>query len=253
MKYLLFITLSILLFNCKDVKQYVSEEKETAQTIIDKTIAVTGVTALNESDLSFTFRDIKYRAIRSKGQFSLMRTLSQGNDDLIMDELTNTGFSRRFNDVVVSIGDSMAVAYSASVNSVHYFSVLPYGLNDAAVNKELLENVSVKNKKYNTIKVTFNQDGGGEDFEDVFMYWVNKETNKVDYLAYSYNEDDVKGIRFREACNERYVDGIRFVDYNNYKPEDTSISITDLPQLFEKGDLKLLSKIELEAINITLN
>jgi hypothetical protein len=138
------------------------------------------------------------------------------------------------------------------VNSVHYFSVLPYGLNDLAVKKTLLEAVLIKNKMYDTVKVTFNQDGGGEDFEDVFMYWINKETSKIDYLAYSYNEVDGKGIRFREAYNERYVEGIRFVDYNNYKPKSTSISLINLPQLFKKGGLELLSKIELETITITL-
>ena len=173
--------------------------------------------------------------------------------EVTVDSLTNIGFTRHLNNQAVNVPDSMAVKYSASVNSVHYFSVLPYGLNDAAVNKQLMNDVLVKNKMYSTVKVTFAQDGGGEDFEDVFMYWVNKETSKIDYLAYSYNEDDGKGIRLREAYNERYVDGVRFVDYKNYKPIDASISLTDLPLLFEKEKQKLLSKIELENIEVTLN
>ncbi|MFT4612632.1 MAG: hypothetical protein ACJA1H_001346 [Glaciecola sp.] len=251
MKYLLLIILSVLLLSCKDVKQDVSEEKQTVQSIIDKTIQVSGVAALGESDLIFTFRDLRYRAIRSHGKFGLIRMITEGENRTV-DSLTNTGFIRRFNYEVVDVPDSMAVRYSASVNSVHYFSVLPYGLNDTAVNKELLEDVLVKNKTYSTVKVTFNQNGGGEDFEDVFMYWINKETSKIDYLGYSYNETDGKGIRFREAYNERYVEGVRFVDYNNYKPEGASISLTDLPQVFEKGGLTLLSKIELETITVKL-
>ena len=252
MKYLSLIVLSVLLFNCKDVKQDVSEEKQTAQSSIDKAIKVAGVDRLEASDLAFTFRNVRYRAVRSNGKFSLIRMRTQGKD-LVVDSLTNTGFTRKFNSEVVDVPDSMATRYSASVNSVHYFSVLPYGLNDKAVNKTLLKDVSVKNKIYNTIKVTFNQDGGGEDFEDVFIYWINKDTNKIDYLAYSYNESDGKGIRFREAYNERFVEGVRFVDYNNYKPEDASTSLIDLPQLFENGTLKLLSKIELENITVKLN
>ena len=251
MKYFLLIILSVLLFHCKEVKQDFSEEKQTVQSIIDKTIHVSGVAALADSDLIFTFRDIRYRAIRSDGKFSLIRMIAKGGDWTV-DSLTNTGFTRRFNEKVVNVPDSMAVKYSASVNSVHYFSVLPYGLNDPAVKKELLEDILLKNKKYSTIKVTFKQDGGGEDFEDVFMYWINKETSKIDYLAYSYNEIDGKGIRFREGYNERYVQGVRFVDYNNYRPEDGSLSLTELPQLFEIGGLKLLSKIELETITVKL-
>jgi hypothetical protein len=252
MKFLLVVIISVVLFSCKDVKKDVSEEKPTVQSIIDKTIEVSGVAALDDSDLIFTIRDIRYRAIRSYGNFSLIRMITEG-EDWTVDSLTNTGFTRRFNYETVNVTDSMAVRYSASVNSVHYFSVLPYGLNDTAVNKKLLEDITIKNKIYSTVKVTFNQDGGGEDFEDVFMYWVNKETSKIDYLAYSYNEADGKGIRFREGYNERYIEGVRFVDYNNYKPEDSAITLIDLPQLFDNGALQLLSKIELEAIALSLN
>ena len=60
-------------------------------------------------------------------------------------------------------------SYSASVNSVHYFAVLPYGLDGKAVNKTYVNKVDIKGKSYHKIKVTFNEEGGGEDFEDVFM------------------------------------------------------------------------------------
>nr|WP_321230476.1 DUF6503 family protein [uncultured Psychroserpens sp.] len=267
MKYLLSIILSVLLLNCKNVKQDVSDtsttlstsEKQTAQSIIDSSITISGGAKFDASTIEFDFRDKHYLAYRDKETFNLERRYEDASAQYfdtisnIKDVVNNKGFQRFVNDFPMAVPDSMAVKYSASVNSVHYFSVLPYGLNDNAVIKTLLEDVSVKNKKYNTIKVTFNQDGGGEDFEDVFMYWINQETNKVDYLAYSYNEIDGKGIRFREAYNERYVEGIRFVDYNNYKPEDASISLTDLPQLFENGKLNLLSKIELENISVKLN
>jgi hypothetical protein len=142
----------------------------------------------------------------------------------------------------------MAVKYTASVNTVHYFALLPYGLNDAAVNKSSLGEVTIKNKVYHKIKVTFSQEGGGEDYEDVFVYWIDAETFKADYIAYSYIEDDGVGIRFREAYNERMVNGLRFVDYNNYKSEDATMDLLGLDKAFESGSLKLLSKIELENI-----
>ncbi len=144
----------------------------------------------------------------------------------------------------------MAIKYSSSVNSVHYFSVLPYGLNAAAVNKEYLKKVEIKGRTYHKIKVTFNKENGGEDFEDVFVYWFDTEDYKVGYLAYSYNESDGLGLRFREAYNERYIDGVRFVDYNNYKPKKNTISVIDLDSLFEADRLKLLSKIELEHVKV---
>ncbi|MEH6536234.1 MAG: DUF6503 family protein [Psychroserpens sp.] len=248
MKYFLSIILALFLFNCKQEKV----EQTSVQTIIDASIEVSGGDLVSSSTIDFGFRDRHYKAIRNSGKFQLERKF-EDSMGIVKDVLTNDRFTRYINNNVFVVSDGKEQAYSASVNSVHYFSVLPFGLNDAAVQTTLLETISVKNKKYHTIKVTFDQNGGGEDFEDVFVYWVNKDTNKVDYLAYSYNESDGKGIRFREAYNERYVEGIRFVDYNNYKPEDTSVSLTDLPQLFESGTLKLLSKIELENLVVTLN
>jgi len=57
-------------------------------------------------------------------------------------------------------------------------------------------------------------------------------------------------MRFREAYNERYVKGIRFVDYNNYKPYNNNEKLLDLDRLFENNELKLLSKIETEKVEV---
>jgi hypothetical protein len=247
MKYVLLVCLSLFLLNCQDSKT----EKRSAETIINTAIEVSGGKIINSSTIDFDFRDMHYKAIRDRGVFQFERQFRDSTS--IKDVLNNNGFQRFVNDFPMAVPDSMAVKYSASVNSVHYFSVLPFGLNNDAVNKEQLKDMSIKNKSYQTIKVTFNQDGGGEDFEDVFMYWIHPETHKVDYLAYSYSENDGKGLRFREAYNERYIEGIRFVDYNNFKPEDETIALTSLPQLFESGTLKLLSKIELEGIVVIPN
>lgn len=92
---------------------------------------------------------------------------------------------------------------------------------------------------------------GGKDFDDVFMYWIHKQNFTVDYFAYKYSVEG-GGIRFREAYNARIIEGIRFVDYNNYKPESKDVSLEKLDSLFEKGALKLLSTIETEDITVTL-
>ena len=248
MKYYIVLLLSFFLLNCKSE----SSQKQSVQSIIDASIETSGGDKIASSTIEFDFRDIHYKANRHKGKFELERTFKD-SASTYRDVLSNTSFRRYRDDKPMTVEDSMAVKYSASVNSVHYFSVLPFGLNDEAVNKELLEDVSIKNQKYHSVKVTFEQDGGGEDYEDKFIYWIHTETNKVHYLAYSYNESDGKGYRFREAYNERYVDGIRFVNYNNYMPLIDTVLLTNLPKLFEEGKLKLLSKIELETIVVTSN
>lgn len=241
MKQILFSFFMLLaVVSCKKVEQ------PNAETIINKAIEVSGGNLIDSSTIDFDFRDKHYKAIRNKGMFQFEREFKD-SVNVIKDVYTNTDFTRFINNEAVVVHDSMVRKYSNSINSVHYFSVLPYGLDAAAVNKTYLEDVVIKGEKYHKIKVTFNQDGGGEDFEDVFVYWVNTDTNKIDYLAYSYLTNG-GGMRFREAYNERYVNGIRFVDYNNYKPKNKAANLFDLDRLFENGELKLLSKIETENV-----
>ncbi len=242
-KFLLVVIIIVLFVGCK------KEDSINAQSIVDKSIEISGGKKTNNSIIHFNFRKRHYKAIRSKGTYQLEREFKDSLD-VIKDILSNEGFKRYINSELVKVADSMIPRYSASVNSVHYFSVLPYGLNDAAVNKQYLDKVKLKGKYYYKIKVTFNQEGGGEDFDDVFIYWVDAESFKTAYIAYSYAEPDGLGFRFREAYNERYVNGIRFVDYNNYKPKEASATLEKLDELFENDKLQLLSKIELENISV---
>ncbi len=248
MKYISIVVLALFVFSCKNESKI---ERLSANEIINKSIEVSGGERFDQSKLKFEFRDIYYQALRRNHEFLLVRVLVK-DDDSIFDMLSNVGFERYHNEEFVKLEDSMVKKYTASVNSVHYFSVLPYGLNDKAVTKELIGEAQIKAKDYYKIKVTFNQEDGGEDYEDVFIYWVNKQSFKVDYLAYSYNEDDGIGMRFREAYNERYINGLRFVDYKNYKAKGTSIQLLDLAKAFENNQLELLSKIELENVKVNL-
>ena len=83
------------------------------------------------------------------------------------------------------------------------------------------------------------------------MYWVDKKDFTVDYLAYKYAVNG-GGIRFRKAYNERGIEGIRFVDYKNYKPETLDVSLQDLDTLFENDKLELLSIIENTEVTVKL-
>lgn len=228
------------------------QEKEilTANTIVEKAIAKACSDNCDHAEISFIFRDIKYNSVRNAGKFQFERIFTDSLG-LIRDVLSNEGFQRYRNDSLVAVVDTMASKYASSVNSVHYFIQLPYSLKDPAVQKQLHGETSINGKPYYKIGVTFQKEGGGEDFEDQFMYWIHKEDFTVDYLAYSYQVDG-GGIRFREAYNVRNINGIRFADYNNYKPKRLEVPLTELDILFQQGKLELLSKIESENIQVTL-
>jgi hypothetical protein len=240
---LVLLAICLVAVSCKE------KQIPNAQNIVDKAIEVSGGENYNNFELEFDFRDKHYRLVRNQGSYTYERQFVDSLNT-IKDELSNSGFKRYIDNELTAVADSMAVKYTSSVNSVHYFIQLPFGLNDAAVNKAYIDLVTINNQKYHKLKVTFNQEGGGEDYEDVFVYWINVENFKTEYIAYSYAEDDGLGLRFREAYNERYINGLRFVDYKNYKPESSNADVLNLDVLFEANKLKLLSKIENENITV---
>jgi hypothetical protein len=245
MKRLLILFSLILLFSCNE-----KDEALSAQMIIDKAIESSCNGNCGNANIDFTFRDKCYISNRNGGSYRYER-ISSDSTGVTEDVLSNAGFTRQKNNILIAVPDSMATKYSNSINSVIYFAQLPFGLNAAAVKKELLGETFIKGEVYYEIRVSFEEEGGGKDFDDVFVYWIHKDKFTVDYLAYLY-EVDGGGIRFREAYNPRVVNGIRFADYNNYKPENLDVSLSNLDVLFEQGALKLLSKIETESVSVQL-
>lgn len=242
MKYSLILLVFCLSLSCENQK------KPNAQDIVDMAIAQAGGERYYNSKIEFDFRDRNYCAVRDNADFKLERQTFK-DSVVTTDILSNSYFLRLENEEQVALEDSTKTKLSNSVNSVHYFSVLPYGLNDAAARKAYLGEVKVKGQNYHKIEVTFSEEGGGTDFDDVFLYWINTENHHVDYLAYEFHVNG-GGMRFREAYNERTINGIRFVDYKNYKPIDKGVKLHDLDTAFEASNLELLSNIELENVKV---
>lgn len=220
---------------------------ENAQSIVNAATHVAGSEKLNRSSVEFRFRDMEYGLRQYDGQYEMVR-ISKDTVNLIQDILTNEGFTRLINGSKVDVADSMKVKYGNSINSVLYFALLPYKLNDRAVIKELLGSEEVNNRSYDKVRVTFLADGGGQDHEDEFIYWIDQDNRHVDYLAYSYQTDG-GGQRFRVAYNPREINGVRIVDYINFKPAD-EVDLGDIAKLYQSGELEEVSRIKLENVTI---
>ncbi|WP_299889514.1 DUF6503 family protein [uncultured Lacinutrix sp.] len=241
--------------NKKIVKQNIKEksskttELSKAQVILNKAIATHGGNLYNRAEYSFVFRNNKY-IFKNDGINYKYEKYSQKGDTLIQDILDNNKFSRTINSKRIELSKEDISKYTAALNSVIYFATLPNKLNDNAVNKTYIGETNIKSKDYNIIEITFNEENGGEDHDDEFYYWINKNNNKIDYIAYNYKVNK-GGVRFRSAYNTRVIDGITFQDYINYKAE-VGTPLKELPKLYEAGKLKELSKIKTENI-INLN
>ena len=248
--------LAVIIISCnsKNDNQNQSIEKDSIETakpltkadsIINKTIEAHGGDLYKNADYSFTFRDKKYRFKNDGSNYEYSSEIQKG-DSLIKDVMVNSDFTRFVNTQKLNLTAKDKSKYGESLNSVIYFATLPYKLQDASVNKKYTEETSIKGKKYDAVEVTFGQDGGGKDFDDQYLYWINKETHKIDFLAYSYQVSE-GGVRFRVAYNTRVIAGITFQDYINYEaPINTPLK--DLPALYEQGKLKEVSKILTENV-----
>ena len=226
----------LLLLACKDIND------KTVEEIINKSIEVSGFNT-NEIDITFDFRAYHYEFFRKDYNFTYARTTIK-DDKKIRDELSSTKGLKRFIDSVPeSLTDSLAMVYSNSLNSVMYFFQLPKPLLDGAVHSELLGEIKIQEATYWTVKVSFSEEGGGEDYQDEYRYWINQDTYEIDYLAYNYNTEG-GGIRFRKAINKKRVKGILFQDYQNFSPSNKFEPLDSLPQIYEDGLLSQISLIE---------
>ncbi|WP_299798256.1 DUF6503 family protein [uncultured Maribacter sp.] len=241
---------------CKDVDKRGNSEgqseqstqeldKESAEVIVQNAIKAHGGSLYDSANYEFVFRDKVY--MFNNGDESAYRVnFKDSLGNRIEDNFKNGSFSRTINDKIVDLSEKDISIHSNALNSVIYFATLPHKLNDKAVHKENVGETVIKGEDYDVIRVTFGKEGGGKDHDDIFMYWVNKKSNYINYLAYSYSTND-GGVRFRSAYNPRTIDGIRFQDYINWAaPVGTPLK--ELPALFEKEELKELSRIETEDV-----
>ena len=242
---------SVLGFCCAATLMMVYCQDKTINTeeLIDRVIVAHGAEKFSDIHLEFTFRDFDYILHRTVEETIFIRE-SNNSDSLKIRDVypLNNGLQRYINEQITQQTDSLVQLFQSSLNSVMYFVQLPFKLKDPAVITESIDQQTIKEQIYNVIKVTFEQQGGGEDFQDEYRYWIHPENYTMDYLAYSFNVDE-GGIRFRKAIKRREINGIVFQDYENYRPVNDEATLDSLAALFSNGDLELVSLIE--KTNIT--
>uniref|UniRef100_UPI004047410F DUF6503 family protein n=1 Tax=Roseivirga sp. TaxID=1964215 RepID=UPI004047410F len=220
-------------------------KKPTAQEVLDKAIARHGFDSVKDFQVGFDFRSDHFEANLSDLTYELKR-VSRSNNEVIEDVINGETFVHKVNNKLVSLDSEKMWRTSSDTRSVIYFALLPYGANDGAMNKQLMPSISIKGEPYFKVEVTYGDNGGGKDFENVFVYWIHQKHFTVDYLAYSYFING-GGVRFREAINPREINGIRFQDYVNYTIAK-DFPAHELDYAFQTGQLKEISRIELKDV-----
>ncbi|MEO1174393.1 MAG: DUF6503 family protein, partial [Myxococcota bacterium] len=210
---------------------------------VDRAQLAHGSAILARSRVVFTFRGTRYEMERNRGGYAYRRNEPNGRQI----ELSNHGVTLSVGGQTVPLDEKSARGASETVNSVVYFASLPLALTDPAVKLIDAGEETIKGETYHRVRVTFRQEGGGADHDDIFMYWFRERDGVMDYLAYSYRRNG-GGIRFRVATHAETIEGIRFQDYDNYEVADLSTALESLPQLWTSGALSKLSEIKTEDV-----
>lgn len=225
-----------------------SVNEPTAQQILNAAILKHGYKSGEALEIQFDFRGNHYNArISDKG--NVYKRISHENGNELEDIVTSNTYIRRVNHKEVKVQeDSLSNVFAGETRSVVYFALLPYAANNEVVSKHLMPSIKIKGESYYKVEVAYGKNGGGKNFENIFVYWINQKTYAIDYLAYSYYING-GGVRFREAYNQREVNGILFQDYVNYTI-DNDFPAHELDYAFQTNQLREISRIELENIQV---
>lgn len=246
---------SIALSACQsDAPDADPEGVPPADSIVARSIQAHGGEGLDHAEMTFRFRDARFRVLRDGGRFRYERTYTDSLDRSVREVLSNDSLYRAVEGERVSLPDSTLRDVETAVNSVAYFALLPYPLQDPAVQAAYDGSETIDGADYHRVIVTFRQEGGGRDWRDRFVYWFHADTYTMDFLAYAYgfgNPDEEIGTRFREAYNVRTIEGIRVADYRNFTAEDLPPEQMErYPTRWAQDSLDLVSTVNLEDVAV---
>ena len=215
-----------------------NQDKES-QLIVNKCVETHGGKKYEKVDITFDFRQYQFRIKNTKKGYLYERLYVDSLGNKLKDILDNGVYIHEVNGKVTKLPEKMESRYREGVNSVAYFMLLPYKLQDKAVNTQYIGTSEIEGEKYDKIKVWFDQEGGGRDYEDVFCFWIHRSKYTLDYLAYANG-----GPRFRKYTKRDNVGGVIFQNYDNFQILDKNIPSDQYDQAYKDGKYKLLSKIE---------
>jgi hypothetical protein len=226
----------------------------SADELIRNAVDAHGGPVIDTSVVTFTFRGARFRLLHDHGRFRYERITTDSSGARVREVLSNDSLYRTVDGQRVTLDEEERSAMNTTVNSVSYFALLPHKLTDPAVRAQRLGIDTVRGTPYYRVEVTFAQDGGGQDWEDRFVYWFDADTYDMDFLAYAYglgSDEEEPGHRFREAYNVRRINGVRIADYINYTDATlTPSTLESYPNRLGTETLREVSRVKLDSVTV---
>jgi hypothetical protein len=226
-----------------------SSSVDTPLEVVRASIDFHGGDTFESSSIHWTFRDIPYEVHRSDGLFRHQRTVADSLGREVVEVMGNEGIWVEVDGLRSEADQARQDAIVSAVNPTVYLGFLPFKLDDSAVHLADLGSATVEGRLYRRIEATFTEEGGGQGWENRFVFWFRDGEWSLDYLAYD-EPGDPRVTRFRRAINRRDVGGIVVQDYENYTDDPETGDIVDYDRRFEEGALRLVSMVEFEEVEV---
>ncbi|CAN5476623.1 hypothetical protein BH23BAC4_BH23BAC4_09280 [soil metagenome] len=225
--------------------------EQRAQQVVDRAINVHGGDAFERSTVSFVFRGDMFEIRNSPaGDWHVIQTTVDSLGTLRY-VLHAQGVRAERDGEQVTLSAEESHALETTLNSVSYFALLPYRLNDPAAQKRHVRVDTIRAIEYDLVEVTFDQEGGGRDWEDRFLYWFARDFGTLDFMAYEFQTGD-GGTRFRAATNPRRVGPLLITDHVNYTAdrEGQRARLEEYAHLYEHGAVEYVSNVNLAEVQV---
>lgn len=221
-----------------------------AKELLAEAVQSAGLRAPRGLEVRFSFRGTPYQLWLDGQRAIYRRQVTLPNGTVRTDRLEGDRFTSSVGGEPVELKPADAAALRRSLNSVAYFALLPRPLEDEAVIARSLGSTRLEGQDWDTVEIRFREEGGGEDHDDVFRYWIHPETHRLGYLAYTF-ETGEGGVRLRKATRYHEVDGVVLVDWANHGRPGHGITLDQAVEDFEAGRLPPLSTIALEDLAVS--
>ena len=227
-----------------------------ALALIDRARIRHGSALMDRSEMRFSFRGTPFVLRRDGGRFRYVRTTTDSLGRTVEDIVDNAGTHRVVDGAEQALGPDERARIATAVNSVAYFALLPAPLTDPAVRARLLTPDRVGGETYDRIEVTFARDGGGQDHQDRYVYWLRQSDGQIGYYAYSYLETpgdtarSATGTRFRAPIRTHRVGGVLVQDWRNLTADSVG-RLERFGDLYDADQTFPVSEVVLDSLRVT--
>lgn len=179
MKKIYLLSLALFLFSCAGEKQEV--QTEVPQEVDVYTHHSESIKKVFEAHGGFdTWTNLKQLSYENGGSKTLVDL--QRRYTRIESEAQTVGFDGK--QVWVYPASENAERQRMRYNLIFYFYAFPFVVGDPGIIYEDLDQVEIKAKTYNAVKVSYN-DGVGDSPNDNYIICSNPETNQMEWLMYT--------------------------------------------------------------------